>query len=193
MLLIPFCFALNQIIYNIFNLFYPGIPNQILETYSSSIGHMLNLIIPRIKFLSTETNKLKAKQADGENKPPSKKWILHYLILIFINSLEIILLLLPGFLQQDSSDTESSLASKLPFMAGAFTIESIIIIFITIISFFLLKYRYYIHNNMSLVFFIGMDIIIDITLGNLRKEFLGKAPLIIFINFAEIITTSWLG
>ena len=190
MLLIPFFFALNQIIYNIFILFYPGIPNQILETYSSSIGHMLNIIIPHIKFFSTETNKLKTLQTKEYKKSSSKRWILHYLLLIFINSLEIILLLLPGFLQQDSSETESSLASKLPFMAGAFSIESLIVILITIISFFLLKYRYYIHNNISLVSFIIMGIIIDLILENLHKEFLGKDILIIIINCAEIITTT---
>ena len=50
MLLIPFILALNQILYNIFILFFNYETSQIIESCSISFGHMLNAVIPHIFF-----------------------------------------------------------------------------------------------------------------------------------------------
>jgi len=111
---------------------------------------MLNAVIPHIKFFSTKEVKL-------EKIINSKKWFIHYLIL--------------GLPVMLSTDSDSASAIKLPHVIGPFSKESLIVVLLAIFSFFLLKYRYYIHNNISLVFFIIMGIIIDLLLEKFQEEF----------------------
>ena len=177
MLLIPFILALNQILYNIFILFFDYETSQIIESCSISFGHMLNAVIPQIKFFSTKTSKL-------EKILNSKKWFVHYLLLGLIYLGELILLGLPVML---SSDSESAKAIKLPHVIGPFSKESLIVVLLAIFSFFLLKYRYYIHNNISLVFFIIMGLIIDLILERFQEEYKEKKIGFIIAEFFEIV------
>lgn len=190
MLLIPFILALNQILYNIFILFYNYETSQIIESLSISTGHMLNAVIPHIKFFSTEGKGLSSKRItlkpkkEEDQKKQSKKWCFHYLLLGLIYLGEIFLLGLPVML---SSDSESASAVKLPHVIGPFSKESLIVVLLAIFSFFLLKYRYYIHNNISLVFFIIMGVIIDLILERFQEEFETKSIGYIIIELAEIV------
>ena len=138
---------------------------------------MLNAVIPHIKFFSTKEVKL-------EKIINSKKWFIHYLILGLIYLGELILLGLPVML---STDSDSASAIKLPHVIGPFSKESLIVVLLAIFSFFLLKYRYYIHNNISLVFFIIMGIIIDLLLEKFQEEFEQKEVGFIIAEFAEIV------
>ena len=189
LLLIPFFLALNQTLYNIFVLFYPGKSNSVLGLYCYAIGFMLNIIIPHIKYFSTKTKKVipNAVIVVDKNKCCSKKRFLHYFLLMFLFDLEVILLIIPSILGQSLSKSNS--ASKLPLVVGAFTRESLIIVFMAIISYFLLKYKYYIHNNISLVSFIIMGVIIDLMLDNFQQEFEGKSITIIVINLISIVVS----
>ena len=188
-LLIPFFLAINQIINNIFISSYPGKHNTLLGLYCYAIGFMLNIIIPHIKYFSTKTKKIipNAEIVEEKKKCCSKKKFLHYFLLIFLFDLEVILLIIPSILGQSSSKSNS--ASKLPLVVGAFTRESLIIVFMALISYFLLKYRYYIHNNISLVSFIIMGIIIDLMLDNFQQEFEGKTIVTIIINIVSIVVS----
>ena len=179
MLLIPFILAINQVIYNIFILFFPGNTSQLIESYSISFGHMLTIFIPRIKFFSLGTNRLSIKQTDKNNS--SNKWFFRYFLLAIFYFLEILLITAPNFLESDAKEV------KLPHVTGPFSKESLIVIFIAILSFFLLKYRYYIHNRVSLVSFIIMGIIIDLILDKFVEEFEGRSILVIIINLFEIM------
>ena len=184
-LLIPFFLALDQILYNIIILYYPGESSQIIESYSISIGHMLNLIIPHIKFFSNKSNKLATDLISKEEKKNCSKYcILHYFLLICLYNIESLLIIISSLLIQNSEETNTTI--KLPHIVGPFTKESLIIILISLISFFLLKYKYYIHHNISLVSFIIMGIIIDLILNNFQKEF-NRSSIIIIINLVEII------
>ena len=191
MLLIPFILALNQILYNIFILFFDYETSQIIESCSISFGHMLNAVIPHIKFFSTGGSglvskriPLNPKKEEEEKKKQSKKWLFHYLLLGLIYLAELVLLGLPVML---SSDSESAKAIKLPHVIGPFSKESLIVVLLAIFSFFLLKYRYYIHNNISLVFFIIMGIIIDIILERFQEEIEQKTIGFIIVELAEIV------
>ena len=181
MLLIPFILAINQIIYNIFILYFPGDTSQLIESYSISFGHMLTIFIPRIKFFSVETNRLTTTSKDTDKNKTSNKWCFHYSLLGIFYFLEILLITAPNFLESDDKEV------KLPHVTGPFSKESLIVIFIAVLSFFLLKYRYYMHNNVSLVFFIIMGIIIDLILEKFTEEFVGRNILVIIINLFEIM------
>ena len=191
-LLIPFFLAISQILNNIFTLYYPGESNQLLEMYSSSIGFMLNLIIPRIKMFSLDTDESKeiistSTTNEEKKKCCSKSCFLQYFILIFTYDLEIILLSIPIIIAEKSGT--ATLTSKLPFVSGVFTRESIMIILIAIISYFTLKLRTYIHNNISLVLFIITGIILDYMLDKFDEEFNGKGIGIIIMNLFELISS----
>ena len=182
-LLIPFLLALNQILYNIFISYYPGKTNQILESYSTSIGHMLILIIPRIKFFAK--SELTTKKIFDEQKTCSKKSFCHYFILIFLYNIETLLLFGASILERNSPKQSDYV--KLPHATGPFTKESFVVVFIAIVAYFLLKYKYYIHNIISLIAFIIMGIFIDIILEKFQEEFSGRSSTIIAIYFFELI------
>ena len=186
MLLIPFFLAFNQILDNIFVAFYPGKSSQILELYSMAIGYMLNIIIPHIKFFSIQTDKLTTTTITKDKKTClSQRCFFHYSILMVLNTIHIILLFFPVLLLNNTSET--GIANTLPFVSGAFTTESLDIILISLFSFFLLKYRYYIHNRISLVSFVILGVIIDLILENFQRTFNEKDVKNIVINLAEIV------
>lgn len=182
-LLIPFLLALNQILYNIFISYYPGKTNQILESYSTSIGHMLILIIPRIKFFAK--SELTTKKIFDDQKTCSKKSFCYYFILIFLYNIETLLLFGASILERNSPKQSDYV--KLPHATGSFTKESFVVVFIAIVAYFLLKYKYYIHNIISLIAFIIMGIFIDIILEKFQEEFSGRSSTIIAIYFFELI------
>jgi hypothetical protein len=174
-ILIPFLLALNQILNNIFELFYPGNSNQIFKSYSTSIGHMLILIIPRLMSFSSANNQSSTK-VDSKSKACTKKNFLHYFILIVLYNIETLLLFIPSLLDKKYSNT------KLPHEQGPFTRESITIILIIFIYFFFLKNKYHSHNIISLIIFIITGIIMDLILDNF-EEFSNRdyKALIIFL------------
>ena len=59
--------------------------------------------------------------------------------------------------------------------------ESIEIIFISLITFFLLKYKYYIHHFISIALFVILSIVIDVILENYQTA--NKATIIISILY----------
>ena len=119
-LFIPFFYALNQITTNIFVLYYPYKNSQLIEFYSMSIGTMLNLIIPHIKYFSPKENKLIAKIKNEKEKCCSKKCFLQYFILIILNSTSIFLASISLIIKQNSVeniiDTKVSLVGVLLYM-----------------------------------------------------------------------------
>ena len=173
------------ILFNIIVLYYPGESSQIIESYSVSIGHMLNLIIPHIKCFSNKSSKLTTDLINKRKENNcSKKCFLYYFLLICLYNIESILIIIPSLSTQNSENTSKII--KLPHVVGPFSKECVMIFLISLLSFFLLKYKYYIHNNISLVSFIIMGIIIDILLNNFQKKF-SSSILIIIVNLAEII------
>ena len=178
--LIPFLLALWKLLYNIFELFYPGNKNQIIESYSTSIGHMLILIIPKIMLFSANEKQFTSK-IGLMNKTCSKKNFCHYFGLIILYNMETISLFISIMLDKKNSHL------KLPHEHGPFTRESFTIIFIVFISFFFLKYKYYSHNIISLIIFIIMSILMDLILDNFAEEYANRDYNIVIIFFIVII------
>ena len=150
-----------------------------MDSYSYSIGHMLILVIPRLKLFSSHEKEYTSKNFP-ERKGSLKKNILHYFVLIFLYNIQAFLLFLSPLLDKDLSNI------KLPHEHGPFTKESIIIILIAIVSFFLFKSRNYAHHNISLGVIIIMAILMDIIFDNFSEEF-SKSYRVIIINIIEMI------
>ena len=66
------------------------------------------------------------------------------------------------------------------------------IIFITLVTFFLLKYKYYIHHFISITIFVILTIIIDIILDNFHRANKITAILSILVVLVESIYYSYL-
>ena len=144
---------------------------------------MLILIIPRIKFFAK--SELTTKKIFDDQKTCSKKSFCHYFILIFLYNIETLLLFGASILERNSPKQSDYV--KLPHATGPFTKESFVVVFIAIVAYFLLKYKYYIHNIISLIAFIIMGIFIDIILEKFQEEFSGRSSTIIAIYFFELI------
>ena len=142
-LLLPFLLALIQIILLVFDHFVPEeIHNNILESYSIGLGDIAVIIIPHIKFFSISNQKGKEKCSI------SRKIFLNYIILFFLFSIETVLK--NFFLGIYFGDLKSINKEKVDYLSSA---ESVEIICITIVSIFLLKYKYFIHHYLSIILF----------------------------------------
>ena len=84
-----------------------------------------------------------------------------------------------AFYQQNKSLTN-------PHNSDLSSFESIELIFITIVSHFLLKYKYFIHHNISILIFIFISFFIDLILDNFPDLF-SRGFLYILISFIIVI------
>ena len=133
--------------------------NVIITEISSSIGHILIIIIPYLQCFSTRKD---GKDKDSNNK---KNYIKDYSMLLSTHLINLLLLQACSQLRPKTKDQNGVffLSSNIH---GLYCIESIEIIFIIITSFFLLKYHYHIHHYLTLFLFIILSISIDYMLGH---------------------------
>ena len=136
--------------------------NVIITEISSSIGHMLIIIIPNLKCFSTT----RKKDKDSNKK---KNYIKDYSMLLSTHLINLLLLQACSQLRPKTKDQNGVffLSSNIHRL---YCIESIEIIFIIITSFCLLKYHYYIHHYLTLFLFIILSISIDFMLGHFTSE-----------------------
>ena len=154
-LVLPFLLALSQIIYNVHTSKFPEEKaNQVFETYSLGISKFFILVVPYI---------FKANVGDNKEKLLQRKKALHYFLLFLFYVINILLIYGASFLNQEFD--EGSEGSKNPSAAGEFAKQGIEMIFLALISIYLLKYKYFIHNYIAIGAFILFGLISDIVLG----------------------------
>jgi hypothetical protein len=121
-----------------------------LEGFGFSTGQILTIFVGCIfKYKSNRTKK---------KKEPIKKFIKNYSILFLIDAVYMLSNLLPWFAGGGDEEEDSS--------RELFINDAIEIIFLTLITYFFLKYKYYIHHIISIALFVILAIIIDIILEN---------------------------
>ena len=176
-LLLPFLLAISQIFYNVHNSKFPEKePNQVLETFSLSISKFFILIVPYIfKADATERNTFFLR----------RKKILNYFLLFLIYGLNI------GFIYgaalfNKEFDAETQDA-KNPSTVGEFLKQGIEMTFLALISIFLLKYKYFIHNYIAIGAFIFFGLINDIIL-DLYSKSLKVGAISLILSFIALIT-----
>ena len=170
-LFLPFLLALSQIIIDIVDQLYSKefeycdeenkcktVTNSIMNSYSIAIVEILLIIIPHIKAFShkNEQNKI-------EDNMSKKKMCGYYSLLIFLFTI-----VMSSVIFASLNDEKSEVIP--PHLYGLCMKEGFEIIFLTILTYFVLKYKYFIHNYLSLIFFVIVSLIIDLILGNIQKE-----------------------
>ena len=156
---LPLLLVICQMIYIIVNAYYPEKENNlVLQEYTLALGEMSIKLLPLILKISN-------KEIEKE-KEIKKRKCLHYFILcilfLFDQGLRVTADLLDHFLLgKDISYTQSNI-----FLINDFFILSIEMILMVVISIKLLKYKYFIHHVISIIFFIIFGIICDIILNN---------------------------
>ena len=170
-LFIPFLYSLSQIIIDIVDHLYSKefeycdeenkcktINNAIMNSYSIAIGGILVIIIPHIKAFS-----YKNEQNIIEGNMSKKKICGYYSLLIFLYTI-----VMSSVIYSSFNGAKSEVIS--PHLYGLCMKEGFEIIFLTIITYFVLKYKYFMHNYISLIFFVIVSLSIDLILGNIQKE-----------------------
>ena len=176
-LLLPFLLAISQIFYNVHNSKFPEKePNQILETYSLSISKFFILILPRIFKLDSTVEKSFFLR---------RKKVLNYFLLFFIYVLNIGLIAGAALFNKEFDAGKQD--AKNPSTVGEFLKQGIEMVFLALISIFLLKYKYFIHNYIAIGAFILFGLINDIIL-DLYSKSLKVGALSLIMSFIALIT-----
>ena len=178
-LLLPFFLAIIQIIFNIFNRYFPGDrENTVLDFFSTSLGVISVVLIPHIfKFTNIEIKN------DNVSNIHKKKCI-HYSILIVIFLIFSIMKAIAKGMKVDLTKETHKVSN--PFTEGPYIYIGIEMILLTIVSIFLLEYKYYIHHFIAIVAFIILGAICDGILGY-YSEMIKYDFLTNFIQFLSLV------
>ena len=162
--LLPLFLVIYQISYQIFIKYYPEkVTNIIIDMYTMSLGMMSIIFLPCVF-------KLNVKEEQREKEIHKRKW-LHYLILIVIYIIYNMVQVTVIIMKSESSVKEKSRANQIknPFAEGPFSYIGLEMVFLTVISIILLKYKYFIHHYISLATFVLFGNFNDFILGNYQK------------------------
>ena len=176
--LLPFLLAIITLVLNMFIRYFPGNKdNVVLDLYSTSLGYLSVIFIPYIfKFTNTNTNHPKIKNIQ-------KKKCLHYFFLVLIFIIYSVMKAVVKNTREDLSKDSSKIANY--FTQGPFLYLGIEIIFLTIVSIIVIKYKYYIHHYISLAAFIILGAVCDAVLDN-YSEIINYSFFTILMQFVSI-------
>ena len=165
-LIVPFILLILSIIHIIYiNYVLQNKANVIVTEISSSFGHMLIIIIPYIKCFSVR----KGKNTNNSEKN-KKNYFKDYFIFLSTHLINLLLLFACSQLKPHSTKNNNIIFLSSD-VHGLYCIGSIEIVFIIILSFFILDTHHYVHHYLSLFFFIIISIVIDFILDNFHYEF----------------------
>ena len=170
--LLPLFLALSYLTYLLINWFYPiKVKNNIIDLYSNSLGFAGIIIIPYIfKFTQNDIPNIPKEGEIQKNK------YLHYFILIVIFILYTAAREIPGFLYQGQlSDSDDP-----------FAYIGLEMICLTIVSVFLLKYKYYKHHILSIIGFVICGNACDLLL-EYYPHILDSGPALMIIKIIGVI------
>ena len=178
--ILPFLLALAQIILVIVNNFYPEQRNNIIfQDYTISLGQISIKFVPYILKISDN-------EAKKELVQPTKKKCLHYFLicLLFVMDLSI----------KTGVDLAKNLLTGVDFpytdsnllMFNDLIMLSLEMIFMVCISRSLLKYKYFKHHLISILFFIILGVSCEIILQNYSNIDMN----FIIIKFINIINVA---
>ena len=181
--LLPFILAVVQIIYNIFNEYYPEKANcGICAIYADALSKIFIRIFPFIFKISDDD------QINAEKKITKKKWLPYFLLCLFDVVAKNLQML--GELLVDNYIDNTKSFNVIIYPTNDFITLSFETIFLVCISILLLKYKYYKHHIISIIIFMIFRIISDIFFNNYetidRKFFL-----IHFIKMIEVAIDSF--
>ncbi len=170
--LLPLFLALSYLTYLLINRFYPiKVKNNIIDLYSNSLGFAGIIIIPYIfKFTQNDIPNIPKEGEIQKNK------YLHYFILIVVFILYTAAREIPGFLYPGQlSDSDDP-----------FAYIGLEMICLTVVSVFLLKYKYYKHHILSIIGFVICGNACDLLL-EYYPHILDSGPVLMIIKIIGVI------
>ena len=177
-LLLPFSVALIQIIINIIVfLLNEKIKNPPMDMITTGVSEMSFLLL---RYLDISSIRVQAMRS-SKSRYPLKKKFLHFLILFIIFSLYVIFNIFIGVQGNIYAQKFQN-----PHNSGFSCLECLEMIFLCIVSTFLLKYKYYSHHIVSIILFIILCIFIDLMLGNFPYMY-ERGPWFIVINVILVL------
>ena len=162
-LLLPFLLALTQIIIFVLDLIIYEQPKcHFLESTAIGLGEFAVIIIPYLKCFSISNKNEKTKCSC------SKKSCLNYIILLILYAIETNTIYFSNI-----TNTNYNVIAKSIFRTNIEKIstqQGLEIIIITIMSLFMLKYKYFIHHYISVFLFCLSSVGFDLILDNYTKQ-----------------------
>ena len=156
-LFLPIIYAISYIFINIYkNNTLNDMITSLLESSGIFIGQILTFFVGRLIRYRSKTPQ--------KNKRSPLHYILDYFIVFIICTLYIIDGQSEEYIKEKND--EMSEEEKNDYSREIYFIYGIEIIIISIISYFWLKIRYYIHHMISIIFIVLLCVIIDLLLGN---------------------------
>ena len=178
--LFPFLLAIVQIVNEMVNRYYPEEKkNTVLDIYFTSFGIMTIIFMPKI--LKFDTNETIKEKMSGSGK----RKCLYYSALIFLFIIYSAMKSIPQYMRGTFSEESAEVSN--PFTKGAFINIGIEMVFLTTVSIFLLKYKYFRHHVISMILFIILGNICDYVLHYYSHMF-DYGPLMIVIQIISIFT-----
>ena len=165
-LLLPFLLALSEIIYIVFNAAYPvNSENLVLQVLSIALAEMSIKLLPFIL-------KIGDKDALGEKEQVDRKQkIKHYAILTAIYLLNTGAIAAASLYDYNIHGTKHDYNGSNLFPDIDLILMGMEMIFLILVSFKLLKYKYYNHHIYSTIVFVIFGIISELCLGTyFQKE-----------------------
>ena len=174
-LLLQFLLALTQILLLVLDdIIHEKVKNHVLESTSMGLGKLAIIIIPHIKFFSI------SKKEEEKKCECSKKNVLHYIILLVLYTITFNITYIVY-----EKNNYSIFWIKTENIA---TQQGIEILMITVISIFLLKYKYFIHHYISIILFCISSVGFDLLIDNYKKQFSNIAYYQYILIFASFLT-----
>ena len=181
-LLLPFLLALTQIIIFVLDIVIPEIvKSHFLESTAIGLGEFAVIIIPYLKCFSISNKNEQTKCSC------SKKICLNYIILLILYAIQtnaIYFSYLFNINKYNNVISSSIFRSKIEKIS---TQQGLEIIIITIMSIFMLKYKYFIHHYISVFLFCLSSVAFDLILDNYRKLFPRIRPIEILLYVGSFL------
>ena len=167
----PFLYTIIQLIRNIFSAYFPKEKKiSDLLYFDIGIGESFIILVPYVLGYKNPNQK--------KEKKCTKPNIKHYFLLLFFNGIYYCLMGFNSLFNDRSVYIHSN---------TDYTKEVIEIIFLTIISFLILKYKYFIHHIISLILFCILSLGIDLLLNSLKENYSGKNLFTIIFDIFSIL------
>jgi len=144
--------------------------NQIIDLFETSLGEIFGGIL--MPYIVKNKTTIKTKKKNSK-KQSVKDYFLLFIILLF--------LAVAQYLVNISSNNNTLQLSILSFLQGWE------IILFLILTYFFLKYKYYIHHIISLSIFCISCVLLDIILGHFSNLGLSLLYMFIYVSFDAVI------
>ena len=176
-LLLPFGIAFFQILINIMNIIIPEkSKNTLLEMIGTGLSEVSIALIP---FFFKSLSQINSNESNN-----NRKSFLHHIVLFFIYVVFLTLNIFLVILTKSFNENNKSYSNT--HNSGLSSFEGLELIFICLVSFILLKYKYFIHHIIFIAIFIIICFSIDILLNNLNDIY-ERGAIFIILNILMVL------